>query len=190
MSDSGKPARLRQIICSMRQPLYRTARAWCRDADLADDLAQDAVVKALTRVHNLRDEEALRGWVFTILNNCYRDWLRGHREHVDIDDLALPCSDCPETQAEIAERVAKVRRALGELCAEHRETITLVDLEGLTYKEASHALGLPMGTVMSRLSRGRIRLRSLFESTPSVDEQPILETKRSRLPAHAKGAPA
>lgn len=190
MSDNGKPARLRQAICSLRQPLYRTARAWCRDAALADDLAQDAIVKALTRVHSLRDEEALRGWVFTILNNCYRDWLRGRREHVDIDDLPLPCRDCPETQAATAQTVQDVRQALSELSEQYRAAIELVDLEGFTYGEASQALGIPMGTVMSRLSRGRIRLRSLFEATPSVGKQAVTEAERSRSTSRAEGAAA
>jgi|GEM_PF-4993226 len=72
----------------------------------------------------------------------------------------------------------------------YREAIKLVDLEGFTYREASRVLGIPMGTVMSRLSRGRIRLRGLFEATPSVDKQAMIEAERSRSTSRAEGATA
>ncbi|TVP87166.1 MAG: RNA polymerase sigma factor [Thioalkalivibrio sp.] len=190
MSDNGTPARLREAICAMRQSLYRTARAWCHDAALAEDLTQGAIVKALTRVHSLRDEEALRGWVFTILSNGYRDWLRGRRDHLDIDELPLPCRDCPETQAQTAETVLGVRQALNELRVQHRDAITLVDLDGLTSVEAGRALDIPIGTVMSRLSRGRVQLRSLLEAAPSAAAKRVQGSQRQASPERILGAGA
>jgi len=66
--------RLRQKVCDLRPQMYRMAFAWCHDAALADDLVQEAMMKALTRLKSLKDESALKAWVFRIMTNCYRDW--------------------------------------------------------------------------------------------------------------------
>ncbi len=158
---------LRQQICDMRPQLYRTAYAWSHSAALADDLAQDAIIKALSRLGMLKDRGALKTWVFRILTNCYRDWYRSYQEHVDIEVLELSCSDCPEEYADQDRTIHRVRCAMAQLSEDHRQAIALVDIEGFTYIEAGEALGIPMGTVMSRLSRGRSHRRRLLKTVES-----------------------
>ncbi|AHE99498.1 RNA polymerase sigma factor [Thioalkalivibrio paradoxus] len=156
--------RLRQQVCDLRPQLYRTAFAWCHDAALADDLVQEAMIKALTGLKTLQDEAALKAWVFRIMTNCYRDWGRRQRDTVDVDDLELPCDDaCPETHTERGRVVLDVRRAMARLSDDHRQVISLVDIEGFAYAEVSEVLGVPIGTVMSRLSRARGQLRKLLQ---------------------------
>ncbi|WP_043739063.1 RNA polymerase sigma factor [Thioalkalivibrio nitratireducens] len=153
--------RLRQQVCELRPQLYRTAFAWCHDAALADDLVQEAMMKALTRLKTLQDDAALKAWVFRIMTNCYRDWGRRQRDTVDVDDIELPCDDaCPETER--GRVVLDVRRAMARLSDDHRQVIALVDIEGFAYAEVSEVLGVPIGTVMSRLSRARGQLRKLL----------------------------
>lgn len=180
-----KQRRLKQQICDMRPQLYRTAYAWCHDAALADDLVQEAMIKALTRLKTLQDEGALKAWVFRIMTNCYRDWGRRQRDTVDVDDIELACEDCPETQTERARMVHDVRRAMAKLSDDHRQVVTLVDLEGFAYAEVSEILEVPIGTVMSRLSRARGHLRQCL-----LDQQPerhSTHTPSLRLVKNASG---
>ena len=171
--------RLRQQVCDMRPQLYRTAYAWCHDAALADDLVQEAMMKALTRLKTLQDEAALKAWVFRIMTNCYRDWGRRQKDTVDVDEMELPCDDCPETQTERTRVVQDVRRAMTQLSDDHRQVVALVDLEGFAYAEVSEVLDVPIGTVMSRLSRARAQLRKLLLEQASP-ESPTLRLVRSR----------
>jgi len=154
--------RLRQEVCDMRAQLYRSAYAWCHDPALADDLVQEAIMKALTRLKTLQDEGALKAWVFRIMTNCYRDWGRRQKDTVDVDSMELPSDDSPDTQTERARMVQDVRRAMAQLSDDHRQVITLVDLEGFAYSEVSEILEVPIGTVMSRLSRARTQLKKLL----------------------------
>lgn len=171
--------RLRQQVCEMRPQLYRTAYAWCHDAALADDLVQEAMMKALTRLKTLQDEAALRAWVFRIMTNCYRDWGRRQKDTVDVDEMELPCGDCPETQTERSRVVQDVRRAMAQLSDDHRQVVALVDLEGFAYAEVSEVLDVPIGTVMSRLSRARAQLRKLLLEQ-AASESPALKLVRTR----------
>jgi RNA polymerase sigma-70 factor (ECF subfamily) len=167
--------RLRQQVCDMRPQLYRTAYAWCHDAALADDLVQEAMMKALTRLKTLQDEAALKAWVFRIMTNCYRDWGRRQKDTVDVDSLELPCDDCPESQTERNRVVAEVRRAMMQLSEDHRQVVSLVDLEGFAYSEVSEVLDVPIGTVMSRLSRARAHLRKLLLEQHPGKVSPVLK---------------
>jgi RNA polymerase sigma-70 factor, ECF subfamily len=170
--------RLRQQVCDMRPQLYRTAFAWCHDAALADDLVQEAMMKALTRLKTLQDEAALKAWVFRIMTNCYRDWGRRQKDTVDVDTVDIPCDDCPETQTERGRVVQDVRRAMAQLSDDHRQVVALVDLEGFAYAEVSEVLEVPIGTVMSRLSRARAQLRKLLLEQ-AAPESPTLRLVRT-----------
>jgi len=153
---------LRQQIEHWRPALYRVAYSWCHDRALADDLVQDTLVKAMCKRAQLRDSERLKGWLFAILNNRFRDHLRRQRVHDDIDELAdqMPGTlPGPEDDRATAEVVARVRAAIAALPLGQRQVVTLVDLEELSYAEVAHALEIPIGTVMSRLCRARAALR-------------------------------
>jgi RNA polymerase sigma-70 factor (ECF subfamily) len=152
----------RRRLEAMRPRLYRLAYAWCHDASLADDLAQETVAKALARVDQLRDATALEGWLFAILNNGWRDHLRARREFVDVeelDEVVLAHDDSPERLYARRQATMRVRDAIGALPLAQRQVITLVDMEECSYAQVAQVLGVPVGTVMSRLSRARQAIR-------------------------------
>lgn len=153
---------LRRRLEALRPRLCRLARSWCHDANLAEDLAQETLTRALSRSSQLRDEQALEGWLFSILNNAWRDHLRGRREHLDVDhldELVLDQAPGPEENYASQQTVARVRRAIAALPLGQRQVVTLVDLEEFAYAEVAKILAVPVGTVMSRLSRARQTLK-------------------------------
>ena len=157
----------RRRFTAMRPRLYRLAYAWCHDPHLADDLAQEALAKALTQMGQLREVQALEGWLFSILNNCWRDHLRGGREFEDIaelDEVIISSEAGPEQLASRRQARDRVRRAIACLPLGQRQVLTLVDLEECTYAQVAGILDIPVGTVMSRLARARQALRAHLEN--------------------------
>jgi RNA polymerase sigma-70 factor (ECF subfamily) len=150
---------LKQQLAELRPRLYRTALAWCGVPQQADDLVQECLSRALSKLDRLQDPKALRAWTFSILFNCYRDCCRGHRAEAEIGDVADDGQLTVEEALERAETIGRVRRAVARLSPGQREVLTLVDLEGFTYAEVAGILEIPMGTVMSRLNRARQGLR-------------------------------
>lgn len=155
----GRSRELVRQLEDSRPRLYRMAYAWCRNSALADDLAQEALAKALRQLGKLRDPAAVNSWLFTILNNCWRDHLRRSRETEDIDDVVLANERTPEDSHAERQLVERVRRAIAALPDGQRQVVTLVDLEGFTYMEVAGILEIPIGTVMSRLCRAHNTLR-------------------------------
>jgi RNA polymerase sigma-70 factor (ECF subfamily) len=156
---------LSEKIEASRGRLYRVAFAWCHDAPLADDLAQEALARGLARAEQLRDAERLSSWLFSILHRCWIDHLRLRREDLDEGAIAELPSDLPgpEGHAEQQETVNRVRTAIAALPLGQRQVVTLVDLEEFSYAEVAAILSIPIGTVMSRLCRAREALRGLLE---------------------------
>ena len=146
---------LKQRIAKNHKRLYRTAYAWGHDPDLASDISQEAMEKALKRVNQLRDPEKLDSWLFGILINCWRDHFRQQRDTVDIDDVELLHQETPEKLKQTQDMVDSVRRSIARLPEGQRQVVTLVNLEGFSYAEVAEILEIPVGTVMSRLSRAR-----------------------------------
>lgn len=154
------PARRR--LEALRPRLHRLAYAWCHDAALADDLVQDTLAKALIRGEQLRDEQALESWLFSILNNCWRDHLRARREFLDVaelDEAILSDEPGPEQNYASRQTIQRVRHAIARLPLGQRQVITLVDIEECSYADVARILEVPVGTVMSRLSRARQALK-------------------------------
>lgn len=145
--------------------LYRLAYAWTRNVALAEDLAQETLMKAWHKRAQLRDADAGPAWLFTILANCHRDHLRRYQETDDIDTLPLTDESSPEAETERQTVIGRVRTAVAALPAGQRQVITLVDLEGLSYAEVANVLEVPVGTVMSRLCRARRALRHALLAT-------------------------
>ena len=143
-----------------RDRLFRVACSWCHDSHLADDLTQQTLVKALQNVGNLHNREMLDAWLFRILSNCWKDFLRARRETIDIDEVSITGDRTPEDQHLESQIVFRIRQAIAKLPEKQRQVVTLVDLAELTYNEVSEALEIPIGTVMSRLCRARESLRS------------------------------
>jgi len=151
-------------VISWLPQLRRYARALTGDRAWADDLVQDTAERALARWAAFRPNSNLRAWLLTILRHLYIDQLRGRRE-VAVDEESAPWRNLEAPQREVDGLVLRdLQRALYGLPLEQREVLLLVCVEELTYQEASRALGVPVGTVMSRLSRGREHLRVLLEA--------------------------
>ena len=159
----------RDALQQSRARLYRMAYAWCHNAALADDLAQEALTKALRKAGQLRDPKARDAWLFSILANCYRDHFRRQRDMEDIDGIELPDETTPESRSSQKEIVTMVRAAIAKLPEGQRQVMTLVDLEGFSYVEVAEILNVPIGTVMSRLCRARNALRELL--VPEMERQ-------------------
>jgi RNA polymerase sigma-70 factor (ECF subfamily) len=137
------------------------------DAD-AQDVVQDAYVRALRFFSSLRGDDA-RAWLLTIVRNTWyaRFSRQGRDRHVAFDPMKNdPPADGldPERQLVQQQTVELVRSAVEQLPVDFREVIVLRELEGLTYKEIAEVAGIPIGTVMSRLARGRERLLAILES--------------------------
>jgi RNA polymerase sigma-70 factor (ECF subfamily) len=149
--------------------LRRYARALISNRDLADDLVQDTLERALSRAAQFRLGTDLRAWLFTIMHNVFANQARKasvRAVHVCVDDDASGVGDVAvqATQTHSLE-VRDLDFALQRLPAEQREVVLLVGLEEMSYADVALALNIPIGTVMSRLSRGRERLRTLIAGT-------------------------
>lgn len=140
--------------------LRRYARALTRNADLADDLVQDCLERAIRKQRFWAPTGPLQGWLFKLLLNLYRNDLRRRRrqgDHVPIEALGVePAVPAPQP-GRVA--LAEMSRAIDALPVEQREALLLVVLEGVSYENAAAVLGIPVGTLMSRLSRARAALR-------------------------------
>jgi RNA polymerase sigma-70 factor (ECF subfamily) len=160
-------------VISWLPQLRRYARALTGDAAWADDLVQDTAERALARWAAFRPNSNLRAWLLTILRHLYIDQLRVRRE-VAVDEESAPWRDLAAPPGEIDGLVLRdLQRALYRLTIEQREVLLLVCVEELTYQEASIALGVPIGTVMSRLSRAREHMRVLLTEGPARMPTPL-----------------
>lgn len=140
--------------------LRRYARALVGNETAADDLVQDTLERALHKFELWQPGTNLRAWLFSVMHNVHVNQVRGGRDWEPLDDeMEIPVGPRQEDGLHIRD----LGNALRELPLEQREVLLLVGLEGMRYEEVSLALGVPMGTVMSRLSRGRERLRCLLE---------------------------
>ncbi|HEX2889196.1 sigma-70 family RNA polymerase sigma factor [Vineibacter terrae] len=143
--------------------LRRYARALTGDVTAADDLVQDCVERALSRAHLWRRPGNLRAWLFTIMHNLNAN----NRRRAAARPRLAAIQDVPEPSwpAGQVERLtaSQTLAAMQRLSEPHREVLVLIAIEGMAYIEAAAVLGVPPGTVMSRLSRAREHLRQLTD---------------------------
>jgi RNA polymerase sigma-70 factor (ECF subfamily) len=141
--------------------LRRYAGSLLRDRQEVDDLVHDCLVRALDRLHTRRSDTEMRPWLFAIMHNLYVSRLRQRRTRGDVEPLetvaeaAIGVSPRQEHHLQIREVLEAVRRLPDDL----RSVLLLVTVEDLSYAEVASVLDIPIGTVMSRLSRARQRLR-------------------------------
>jgi RNA polymerase sigma-70 factor, ECF subfamily len=153
--------------------LRRYARALTRDAARADDLVQSCLVRAIAKEHLWQPGTDLRAWLFTILHNQHvNDVRRAVREGVSVavEDVAPVLTTTSNAAASL--QLRDLERAIATLPEEQRQVILLVGLEGMRYEEVAAILDIPIGTVRSRLSRGREMLRRLMDMRGEPDEPP------------------
>jgi RNA polymerase sigma-70 factor (ECF subfamily) len=154
-------------IAELRPRLYRLAYAWCHDTDIADDLVQDTLARAMLHRAQLQDEQALLGWMIAILKNVWYDHLRRNRVHENIDDWAevIYCpGEAPDEACGKGQLIDCLRWAVSCLPMGQRQVLTLVELEEMSYADTARALDIPVGTVMSRLARARGALKIIMTS--------------------------
>ena len=144
--------------------LRRYARALAGDRIAADDLVQDTLERAWSKFHLYRRGTDLRAWLFTVMHNVYVNQLRASRPAVPLEE------DMPELAQAPSEIDGLVLRdldlAIRRLPTDQREVLLLVALEDMSYDEAAGTLGIPIGTVMSRLARAREKLRAMLSGLP------------------------
>lgn len=154
MSDAGS-------LVALIPRLRRYARALVGDRAAADDLVQDTLERAWAKLHLFRRGTDLRAWLFTVMHNVHVNQIRAAR----------PTDALEDEMPELAQRAAQgdallvrdLERALAALPVAQREVLLLVALEDLSYEETARVLGIPIGTVMSRLARAREKLRALMQ---------------------------
>jgi RNA polymerase sigma-70 factor, ECF subfamily len=145
--------------------LRRFAAGLTRSASEADDLVQAACERALAREHQFQEGTRFDSWMFRIVQTIWIDQLRARdirKEDGDVAEERLG-SDEPVRRVEARLALSEVRRAVALLPTDQRLTLMLVTVEGLSYKQAAEATGVPVGTIMSRLARARIALQQLLE---------------------------
>ncbi len=171
MSD---PKRL--DVIGLLGPLRRYARSLARDESMAEDLVQDTLVRAYERRGSFRSGGNLRGWLLSILHNTFIDTRRRHRAEASRLEAAEILADTaapPEQESRV--RLRQIQAAFLSLPDEQRAVLHLVAIEDLSYQEASATLGIPLGTLMSRLARARAALRTFEtgqESAPPSGTRP------------------
>lgn len=171
--------RLRQRLAAIRPRLYRVALAWCGEHHRADDLVQNASAKALEKLHQLSDSQAFDPWVFSILNNCFKDYLRSNKDEIKNTPIAMEeTTPSAEDEVMLNQQVQDIREAISRLVTAQREVLILIDIEGFSYAETASILNLPVGTVMSRLNRARKKLHQRLINRQQREAQPATYLKR------------
>jgi RNA polymerase sigma-70 factor (ECF subfamily) len=159
--------------------LRRYARALTRSPDRADDLVQETLLRAVAKAHLWQAGTDIRAWLFTIMHNQHVNMVRSAmREDAMIDIAEMSSSLVATTDPTASRQLRELERALACLPDEQREVILLVGLEEMSYQEAARVLAVPVGTVRSRLSRGRDALRRLMDlpERPETANPAQLET--------------
>jgi len=171
--------------------LYGYAMVLSRNASQAEDLVQETCLRALRSVSHLRADGSRKSWLFTILRNIWLNQLRhqrtvGEMAELDVDgsEANEPVDRAPDPHRDYVSKLEReqVRNAIRELPVEFREVIMLREYEELSYHEIAALLDCPVGTVMSRLSRARSRLRDLLGGgslSPPSGRKPVEEANES-----------
>jgi RNA polymerase sigma-70 factor (ECF subfamily) len=164
---------VRANLEALRRELYARALRLTRSPTRADDIVQETMLRALRFEEQFREGTNLRAWVGQVLMSVFlTECRRSKRERRALDSLTQdPCAwvkhDEPSVQRELSPRPA---HALSQLPRGYRTAVELVDLHQLSYREAADELGVPVGTIMSRLHRGRKLLASQLADVPAPTE--------------------
>ena len=165
-----------EVVLPHLDAAYNYARWLTRNDAEAEDVVQDACVRAMRFLSSLRDDDA-RPWLFAIIRNAW--YSRAARRTGSPERLPLeaasydPPDSAPDPEARLLRQhaVGRVREALEQLPPDFREVLVLREFEEMSYKAIASVVGVPIGTVMSRLARARDRLSALLKSSPSTMER-------------------
>jgi RNA polymerase sigma-70 factor (ECF subfamily) len=146
--------------------MHCIAMSWGCEPDLARDLVQETFLIALDKYDQLRDTSSLENWLISILANCHKGYIRKSKMTQSLDSAdELISIDNPDSLLEQQHITARVQLAISQLNDDQRKVLTLVDMEGMSYQEVASILDIKIGTVMSRLSRARKRLKGFLKDT-------------------------
>lgn len=158
---------LRDQLLGLLPRLRRFAYSLTRDSDACNDLVQETCVRALSKTELWQEGTRLDSWLFRIAQNLWLDGKRAQTARggrVDLDEMPALVGDDGRTVTESRLTLEEVTRGIAHLKSEHQIIIGLVCVDGMSYKEAAEVLELPIGTVMSRLSRARLELHAILEA--------------------------
>lgn len=142
--------------------IYRVAYRLIGKDSLAKDLVQETYLNAWRNLASLKDPDKMRSWLFSILRNQYSKWVRKESQMVKASELIDVPVDSDDSST--GEDIDQVQLAIGKLPDHYRLPVLLVSLEQMAVEEAAEVLNLPKGTVLSRLHRGREKLKSILSS--------------------------
>jgi len=154
---AGNNEALRALVDRHRAAAFGLALRLCGNREQAEDLAQEAFLRALSRLHLYDDAQPFRPWLFRILGRIHVDNLRKQREFADADPDPPP--DRPDTETDLF-----VQEVLGRLSQPHRAVLILHEVVGLSYEELAKLFHIPLGTVRSRLAHARAAFRTHYLS--------------------------
>jgi RNA polymerase sigma-70 factor (ECF subfamily) len=163
MNTSGTSENVREQIAALLPRLRRFARNLTRNRHDADDVVQIALERALSRLDQWRRDARLDSWMFKIVRNVWIDELRSRSRQNKIFLAPEAGENVGEALIERESELMSVQAAMARLPEEQRTAVSLVLIEGLPYKEAAEVLEIPIGTLTSRLARGREALQALLE---------------------------
>lgn len=148
--------------------LRRYARSLARNEHDAEDLVHDALVRAYEKQASFRPGSNLRTWLFSVLHNTFIDGFRSRQAEARRNAQSAQTAETVQQPAqEHSVRLDQIRQAFQTLPEEQRSALHLVAIEGLSYEEAAGILGIPVGTLMSRISRARATMRAIEGEEPS-----------------------
>ena len=157
-----------QLVRRHREGAVNVVYRMCGDADLAEEAAQEAFIRAWTNLPRYKPRSPFRNWLYRIATNVATDALRREKETVNVESVEVPDAESgPEVLTEVRERGERVRQAVLDLPPASRAVVVLREYEDLSYKEIAETLGIPIGTVMSRLNYARTLLRQTL--TPYME---------------------
>jgi RNA polymerase sigma-70 factor, ECF subfamily len=153
---------LSEELVTLLPRLRRFARALSRNPHDADDLLQLAIERALTRAEQLRDDAPMANWMFGIVRHAWIDELRARARGARVFVPELEGQQVADARQSADVELLSVQDAMARLPEEQRVAVALVLIEGLSYKEAAHVMEVPIGTLTSRLARGREALQAML----------------------------
>ena len=166
------PTAFRQQLLSAIPRLRRYARSLLFDPNAADDLVQTTLERALAHWHQFDQRRDILLWTVSIAHNAFMDDRRRHARMPTVETFDGQAELMPAVGVDVGLRIDLIA-ALRQLPLEQREPLLLVSLEQMSYAECAEVLGIPVGTVMSRVSRGRVALRELLDGKPPRPSRPL-----------------
>lgn len=179
--ETNKNRQLNALLAQKHKSLYRLAYAWCHQASVAEDLVQETFLKVLEKTIDIESLEHLDAFLVKIMRNSFLDMMRFNKrwqwaDETEIDEFFV--QECSETQFIAQQDSECLFKAMASLPFEQREAIALVDLQGFSYQQIADITSTPIGTVMSRISRGRENLMKLMKQIEKRGSMNVVPFRR------------